>query len=93
MYACIRETAAGFFAGVCGLEDRPLAFRIPPYPAIRQWLYAHIVSDHSHRSESLFTALALAPWHQAAEHKIHFSCPIAPDLCRIVDTEFAEFIF
>jgi hypothetical protein len=36
-------------------------------PAIRERLYARTVSDHSHRSESLFTALALVPWQQAAE--------------------------
>jgi hypothetical protein len=27
MYACVHETGAGFFGGVCRLEDRPLTFR------------------------------------------------------------------
>jgi hypothetical protein len=35
MYACIHETEAGFFEGVCRLEDRPLTFRDPPPPRRR----------------------------------------------------------
>jgi hypothetical protein len=30
MYACIRETGAGFFGGVCRQENRPPTFRDPP---------------------------------------------------------------
>jgi hypothetical protein len=29
MYACAHQTAGGFFAGVCGKEDRPPTFRNP----------------------------------------------------------------
>jgi hypothetical protein len=28
--------AAGFFAGMCRLEDRPLTFRDPPHSSIRE---------------------------------------------------------
>ena len=50
--------AAGFFEGVCGLEDQPLTFRDPPLPP---WLLLMIVCQHtvpndSRRSESLFIA-------------------------------------
>jgi hypothetical protein len=44
-----------------------LLFATHPRPAIGEWLYGRTVSDHSHRSESLFTALAHVPWQQAAE--------------------------
>jgi hypothetical protein len=30
MYACISETGRGFFAEVCGGENRPPTFRDPP---------------------------------------------------------------
>jgi hypothetical protein len=33
-----------------------LLFATHPHPVIREWLYACTESDHSHRSESLFTA-------------------------------------
>jgi hypothetical protein len=36
MYACTRETGGEFYAGVCRLGDRPLAFRDPP-PPLRHW--------------------------------------------------------
>jgi hypothetical protein len=32
MYACISETGRGFFAVVCGGENRPPTFRDPPPP-------------------------------------------------------------
>jgi hypothetical protein len=50
-----------------GKDAAVTAFRDPPHLAIREWLYARTVSDDSHRSESLFTAIALVPWQQAAE--------------------------
>ena len=36
MYACIPEIGGGFFSGVCERENRPLAFRDPPHPAVRE---------------------------------------------------------
>ncbi len=36
MYACPHEIGRGFFEGVRGLEDRPLTFRDPPHPAVRE---------------------------------------------------------
>jgi hypothetical protein len=42
-----------------GQDAAVTAFRTPLHPASGEWLYARSVSDHSHRSESLFTALAL----------------------------------
>ena len=31
MYACIPDIDGGFFEGVCGQGNRPLAFRDPPH--------------------------------------------------------------
>jgi hypothetical protein len=36
MYACILEIGRGFFEGVCGQGNQPLAFRDPPHPGIRE---------------------------------------------------------
>jgi hypothetical protein len=46
------------FWGWCKLRVFAHSFLVThPHPAIREWLYARTVSDHSHRSESLiFTA-------------------------------------
>jgi hypothetical protein len=93
MYACTHEIGRGFFAGVCRSEYRPPTFATHPHPAIREWLYASIVFDHSHRSESLFTALALVPWQEVQSSEIDLFCLLSLGLCRIVDREFRELLF
>jgi hypothetical protein len=76
MYAYIHETGPDFSAG-CALPVTAERFLVThPYPLPsegtlespshpREWLDASTVSDHSHRSESSFTALTLVPWQQA----------------------------
>ena len=76
MYACIRETAAGFFAGVCRLEDRPRTFRDPPHPVIREWLYASTVYGDSQRCESLLAAQYLVPGSKPRGWAIGYSSPL-----------------
>src|SRR5918993_4002399 len=72
MYACTRETGAGFFGGVRGWENRPLTFATHPH-AIREWLYASTILGDTRRSESLFAAsniLCLAISERAGKHTL-----------------------
>jgi hypothetical protein len=84
---------ADFSRECAGQRIGHLLFATHPRPAIREWLYASIVSDHSHRSESLFTALALVPWQEVQSSEIDLFCLLSLGLCRIVDREFRELLY
>jgi hypothetical protein len=57
MYACIRQIGGGFFGGVCRWENQSLTFRDPPYPSIREWLYASIVPLGFRAAANLYSLL------------------------------------
>jgi hypothetical protein len=70
MYACASEPGADFSRVCAGQKIGHAILATHPHrTAICEWFYASTVSDHSHRSKSLFTALALVLWQQAAEQR------------------------
>jgi hypothetical protein len=71
------KNGAGFFGGVCRLEDRPLTSRDPsPALASRMVLYQYRVSGDSHRSESLFTAPISCARNKPQGGRISYSLPL-----------------
>jgi hypothetical protein len=65
----------------------------PHRTAIRERFYASTLSDHSHRRNLYSLPWLLCLANKLRSSETHFSCPIGPDLCSNVDTEFRESTF
>jgi hypothetical protein len=92
MYAYILRLGRGFSEGVCAPSNATAHFRdpTPPYasgsmpaPCLRTLVAANLYS--------LSWLLCLA--NKLRSNETHSSCPIGPDLCSNVDTEFRESTF
>jgi hypothetical protein len=91
MYACPRETAGGFSAGVCRLEDRPLTFRDPLPPRCHSRMApCQYRSGASRRSESLFVAPIYVASNKPQAKESPMLRPHSGEDMQTVDMDFYE---
>jgi hypothetical protein len=77
------------FRGDVQVGNLPPTFRVPPPPAICEWLCASTV--HCIRVRKCSNIVY--PVYKSPGSETHPSCPISPALCWIVEMDFGEHSF